>query len=98
MSVKIDYGDGVTVEVEPGTSVLEASLFRDRLLNAIGDAINLVSRLEDFNRELDTSILLTQDVVDACSEIPGLGRRFSLNVRGRSTPVTAWELLEPAAE
>jgi adenylate cyclase len=72
--------------------------FRDRHLNAVGDALNLVSRLEDLNRELDTGILLTQDIVDACPELPELGRRFSLNVRGRSAPVTAWEVLEPAVE
>lgn len=72
--------------------------FRDRHLNAIGDALNLVSRLEDFNRELDTGMLLTQEIVDACPGLPPLGRRFSLNVRGRSAPVTAWEVLEAAAE
>jgi len=42
--------------------------------------------------------VVTQNVVDACPELPDLGRRFSLNVRGRSAPVTASELLErPAA-
>lgn len=85
--------------VHTGRAVVgQLGYFRDRHLNAVGDALNLVSRLEDLNRELNTGILLTQEVVDACPELPELGRRFSLNVRGRLTPVTAWEVLEPAAE
>ena len=88
---------GVGMAVHTGRAVVgQLGYFRDRHLNAIGDALNLVSRLEDLNRELDTSILLTQEVVDACPELPELGRRFSLKVRGRSTPVTAWEVLERA--
>jgi adenylate cyclase len=99
--VREHFGESLSVgmAVHAGRVVVgQLGYFRDRHLNAIGDALNLVSRLEDFNRELDTSILLTQEVVDVCPELPELGRRFSLNVRGRSTPVTAWEVLELAAE
>ena len=95
------FGETLSVgmAVHTGRVVVgQLGYFRDRHLNAIGDALNLVSRLEDLNRELDTGILLTQDIVDACPELPQLGRRFSLNVRGRSAPVTAWEVLEAAAE
>jgi adenylate cyclase len=93
------YTLSVGMAVHTGRVVVgQLGYFRDRHLNAVGDALNLVSRLEDLNRELDTGILLTQDVVDACPELPELGRRFSLNVRGRSAPVTAWEVLEPAEE
>jgi adenylate cyclase len=99
--VRDHFGDTLSVGMALHTGrvvVGQLGYFRDRHLNAIGDALNLVSRLEDLNRELNTSILLTQDIVDACPELPELGRRFSLNVRGRSAPVTAWEVLEPAAE
>ncbi len=95
------FGETLSVgmAVHTGRVVVgQLGYFRDRHLNAIGDALNLVSRLEDFNRELDTGILLTQDIVDVCPELPDLGRCFSLNVRGRSAPVTAWEVLDPAAE
>jgi adenylate cyclase len=99
--VRDHFGETLSVgmAVHAGRVVVgQLGYFRDRHLNAIGDALNLVSRLEDLNPELNTGILLTQDVVDACPEIPQLGRRFSLNVRGRSAPVTAWEVLEAAAE
>jgi class 3 adenylate cyclase len=99
--VRDHFGETLSVGIAVHTGrvvVGQLGYFRDRHLNAIGDALNLVSRLEDLNRELNTGILLTQDIVDACPELPELGRCFSLNVRGRSAPVTAWEVLEPAAE
>jgi len=99
--VREHFGETLSIgmAVHTGRVVVgQLGYFRDRHLNAIGDALNLVSRLEDLNPELDTNILLTQEIVDACPELPELGRRFSLNVRGRSAPVTAWEVLEVAAE
>jgi adenylate cyclase len=99
--VRDNFGETLSLgmAVHTGRVVVgQLGYFRDRQLNAVGDALNLVSRLEDLNRELDTSILLTQDIVDVCPELPELGRCVSLNVRGRSAPVTAWEVLERTAE
>jgi len=94
---RIRFNVGMTVHT--GRVVVgQMGHFRDRHLKAIGDAVNLVSRLEGLDPVLGTGILVTQNVVDACPELPDLGRRFSLNVRGRSAPVTASELLERPAE
>ena len=69
--------------------------FRDRHLNAVGDVLNRVARLEDLNRDLDTEILITDEVAGCCGDLAQLGRSFALKVRGRQTPLTAWEVLGP---
>jgi adenylate cyclase len=96
-----DFGAtlSVGVAVHTGRAVVgQLGYFRDRQLNAVGDVLNLAARLEDLNPKLDTEILLTQEIVDACSELPRLGRQFFVKVRGRSAPVTAWEVPGPERE
>jgi adenylate cyclase len=88
----------VGVAVHTGRAVVgQLGYFRDRQLNAVGDVLNLTARLEDLNPKFGTDILLTQEIVDACSELPRLGRQFSVKVRGRSAPIAAWEVLGPGA-
>ena len=82
------------IAVHAGRAVVgRFGYFRARHLNAVGDVLNLAARLEDLNKDLDTDILVTEPVAEAARDLAQLGRSFAMKVRGRATPVTAYEVL-----
>jgi adenylate cyclase len=61
-------------------------------LTAVGDTLNIASRLEGLAKDLDAELVISDDVARrAALDLYGRERR-SLPIRGRSTPVTAWIL------
>ncbi len=59
----------------------------------IGDAVNVASRLEAANKETGTSILVSDPVRELTQQSIEYGRRFELDLRGKTGLVTAHEVI-----
>jgi adenylate cyclase len=60
---------------------------------AIGDAINLASRLEGLNRIYGTSIIASASIVERANEAFDFRFLDVVAVKGKSDPITIYELL-----
>jgi adenylate cyclase len=60
--------------------------------SAIGDAVNLASRLESLNKEYKTSTLISEETYNAVKKIAETRFVDNVNVRGRAEPVTIYEV------
>jgi len=63
--------------------------------SAIGDAVNLASRLESLNKELKTSMLVGESVSELIAEEFILRPCGSVGVKGKQKPVAVFELIGP---
>ena len=74
---------------------------RDRFgYTALGDVVNIASRLESHNRELGTEILVTRQVVGHAPEAMTFEGRGTVKLRGKAQEVEVFELVHdktPAA-
>lgn len=63
---------------------------------ALGDAVNIASRLEGANKYLGTLICASEATVSGCPDLPArpIGR---LLVKGKSIALTVYEVLQPGA-
>jgi len=59
----------------------------------IGDAANVASRIEGLNKELGTSILISDDTYQRVADYVEVGRRAEVMVKGRSQPVRVVEVV-----
>ena len=64
---------------------------------AIGDTVNVASRLEGETKTLDCVIVASGETVRAAGDVVRTGRRESLKVKGRAEPVEAYEITGLAA-
>ena len=59
----------------------------------IGDVVNLASRIEGLNKQLDSQILISDAVREGLGEMPpGAVAREEIQVKGRQAPVRIWQL------
>jgi adenylate cyclase len=67
-----------------------------RQYTAMGDTVNVASRLEGMNKQFGTSILASQAVKDRAVDIPGIGFRAlgAASAKGRHAQIEVYELIE----
>ena len=60
---------------------------------AIGDTVNLASRLEGMTKEIGCVILASKSTIDAAGDIVNCGRSSEIKVKGRDEAVRVFEVL-----
>ena len=60
---------------------------------AMGDTINVASRLEGLNKEFNTSILVSGAVQSAVADLFDFRAMGMVHVKGRSGGIDLWELV-----
>jgi adenylate cyclase len=63
---------------------------------AIGDTVNLASRLEGKTKDTGCGILASAETVAAAGDRVVTGSRYTLTVKGRSQPVETFEIVDVA--
>ena len=80
--------------IHTGEAVVGSVGARDRLqYTAMGDTINVASRLEGMNKETHTTILASESVRNACLEAVNFRYVGSAQIRGRTERVNIFEVL-----
>lgn len=82
--VGVDYGQVVFGEIGAERSARET---------AIGDVVNVASRLQEANKQVGTAMLVSAAVMEGCTREVVFGRSFDLDLRGKVGRVTAHEVL-----
>jgi adenylate cyclase len=59
----------------------------------IGDAVNATARLEGVNKELGTSILMTEETLHAVGDLADVRPRGDVVVKGREEPLRVYEVV-----
>jgi len=67
---------------------------------AVGDVVNITSRLEELNKEFRTHIIITQATYELVKDFVRVRPLPEVNIRGRSDSIMVYEVLSkrPAGE
>ena len=66
-------------------------------LTVVGDSVNIAARLEDQNKELGWAVVASEATVNAAGSAVVVGSRRTIQLRGRSAPTEAFEIIGIAA-
>lgn len=64
----------------------------------IGDTVNVAARLEGLNKELKTTLLMTEETLSRLKDLASVKDRGALPVKGRREPVRVYEVLAIGAD
>lgn len=94
---KIDIGIGINSGAKSKEDLMVAYMGSEGRKNytAMGDAVNLASRLEGVNKEYRTTILISEDTYNLIKDDRFVVRELDeIRVKGRNKPVTIFELID----
>jgi len=88
---ELDHPLRVVVSLHAGSAILgEMGYGQSRGLTAVGDTINVASRLETLAKELDVELVVSAELARQARLDLSAHDRRTVSVRGRGMPVDAW--------
>jgi adenylate cyclase len=88
----IQFGIGI----HGGEVIIGDIGFRDHtVFTALGDAVNVAARLQDMNKTLNCTVVISDEVCNSAGIPPNALERTEVSIRGRDQPMTVCTAADP---
>ena len=95
LSEELDSSLKVGVGIHIGTSVVgQMGYGVATYLTAVGDTVNVASRLQDLTKEYDCALVISEEVANRAGVAIDAAHRREVSVRNRSTPLVVYAIGE----